>query len=117
MDFLITDTLFLNSAVQDYERVPSSVLLCTSKEAEPPRYALGKHQQDRCLWKFLRQISPCNYVGIHLLSKEVLSQWERLPNLCLIMYNNIYKTVFLAKRQAPLSPSYLHRKEFHLVRY
>lgn len=30
--------------------------------------------------------SPCSYVGIHLLSKSLFSQGERLPNLCLIMH-------------------------------
>lgn len=61
--------------------------------------------------------SPCNYAGIHLLSKAVFSQGERLPSLCLIMHTRVEKAQLSSVKHKHLSSSCLHRKEFHSLCY
>lgn len=127
-DFLITDTryLFLSSVCGwGSEGVLPSVLQPSSPVHQRQLSPL------RTIWEntgrtgrtgisgnlFGTDILPLNYAGIHLLSKAVFSQGERLPSLCLIMHTRVEKAQLSSVKHKHLSSSCLHRKEFHSLCY
>lgn len=99
VDFLITDThysLTLSGAMNECCLQCFSPASLRIKGGSAPSERTGKTPAGQAsLGISLGEIfSPCNYVGIHLLSKAVFSQGERLPNLCLIMHKMFKKQSF-----------------------
>jgi len=96
IDFLITDTRY-SLAVS--VAMKTCCLQCLSpaslhiKGSSASSEQTGKTSAGQSSLEIsLGQIfSLCNYVGMHLLSKAVFSQGERLPNLCHIMHTKFKK--------------------------
>lgn len=92
-DFLITDTHY-SLAQSVAGAVKECCLQCFSPASLHIRGSSALSEQtgktpagQASLEISLGQIfSPCNYLGMYLLSKAVFSQGERLPSLCLIMH-------------------------------
>lgn len=108
-DFLITDThyLFLSS-VCGWGRegvLPSAQLPCTSKAAQPPQNNLGKHQQDRHLWKSLwdRSSPPVIMWAYTSCPKQYSHRGKGCQVSALSCTQSRKTTAFLTKTQASLS--------------
>lgn len=91
LNFLCTDLLLADTHYSSAQSVAGAV------EEFPSVLSFPAHQRQlRTIWENTGQaslgvsvgqiLSPCNYVGTHLLSQALFSHGERLPTLCLIMH-------------------------------
>lgn len=117
IDFLFIDTSFLDSVCgmelwKDAFNSASAQLPCTPKEAELSQCALEKHQQDRRLWKFLRDRSSLLVMKWAYAScPKQFSHKGRSWQICtLSCIQSLQNTVFLAKAQASSLPSICLRR-------
>lgn len=116
-------TLFLNSVCGwGYERVLPSVLQPSfpahQRKLSACQNKLGKHQQDRCLWKFLwDRSSPLVIMWAYTSCPKQYSYRGRGCQISALSAYKVLKTQFSWLKHEHLSPCCLHRKEFHVLYY
>lgn len=109
IDFLVTDrhyslALSVAGAMKGCRPQCSSPASLTSKETQPPQNKLGKHRQDRRLWKFLwDRSSPRLIMGAYISCPKYSHRGKGCQISALSCIRSLNPTVFLANTQASLS--------------